>query len=102
MKEYEYDYEQEALRYVAEIKELPTSLRPQTQLMRLERIIAEACGGLQAGTPLDFTYEDGEWKGYRQIGIITVDEHMIFLLKCCQKALVQEMQQPSDKKIQPD
>ena len=97
MKEQGYDYELEAQNFIAEIKDLPTSLRPQGQLAHLERIIAEASGGLKVGKPLDFTYEDGEWKGYRQIGTVTVNEQVIFFLICCQKALTQEMEQPHNR-----
>ena len=85
MKEQGYDYEREALHFIAEIQSLPTSLRPQAHLTHLERNIAEASGGLKVGNPPDFLYEDGEWKGYRQIGIITVDEHIIFFLKMLSK-----------------
>lgn len=87
-----YDYEFEAQGFLAEIARLPTSLRPKRQLSHIERTIAKASGGLKVGKPLDFTYEDGVWRGYKQIGIITADEHVIFSLKCCARIVEQEME----------
>jgi hypothetical protein len=91
-KESGYNYEYEAQQFLAEIACLPTSLRPRRQLYHVERTIAEASGGLMSGNPVDFTYEDGEWKGYKQIGIITADEHVIFSLKCCERVVAEEME----------
>ena len=91
MKESGYDYEYEAQQFLAEIDGLPTSLRPKGQLYHVERTIAEALGGLKAGKPLDFTYEEGVWKGYRQIGIIIADEQVIFSLKCCERVVEREI-----------
>ena len=90
-KETGYDYEYEAQQFLAEIAALPTSLRPQRQLSHVERTIAEAVGGLRAGKPLDFTYETGVWKGYKQISIIVADEQVIFSLKCCERVVAQEL-----------
>src|SRR6266702_4783780 len=73
-----YDYENEAQQFIAEIECLPTSMRPKGQLYHVERTIAEASGGLKSGKPLDFTHKEGVWKGYKQIGIVTADEHVIF------------------------
>jgi hypothetical protein len=70
---------------------LPTSLRPRGQLYHVERTIAEASGGLKAGKPLDFTYEEGVWKRYKQIGIVIADEWVIFSLKCCERVVAQEL-----------
>ncbi len=83
MEKPEYEYEDEAQQFLSEIASLPLSLRPKGQLYHVERKIAEASGGLIAEKPLDFTYEDGVWKGYKQIGIVIADERMIFSLKCC-------------------
>ena len=90
-KEPGYDYEYEAQQFLAEIAALPTSLRPQRQLSHVERTIAEAVGGLKARKPLDFTYETGVWKGYKQIDIIVADEQVIFSLKCCERVVAQEL-----------
>ena len=90
-KEPRYDYEYEAQQFLAEIAGLPTSLRPQRQLSHVERTIAEASGGLKAGKPVDFTYETGVWKGYKQIGMIVADEQVIFSLKCCERVIAQEL-----------
>ncbi len=90
-KESGYDYEDEAQQFLAEIAGLPTSLRPRGQLYHVERTIAEASGGLKAGKPLDFTYEEGVWKGYKQIGIVIADEWVIFSLKCCERVVAQEL-----------
>ena len=87
-----YEYEDEAQQFLAEIACLPVSLRPKGQLYYVARKIAEASGGLIAGKPLDFTYEVGEWQGYKQIGIIIADERIIFSLKCCERILAQEIE----------
>lgn len=92
VKEPVYDYEYEAQQFLTEIESFLTSLRPKGQLYHVECTIAESLGGLKAGKPLDFTYEDGVWKGYKQIGIIVADERVIFSLKCCEKVVAQEME----------
>ena len=92
MKTPAYEYEDEAQQFLAEIACLPLSLRPKGQLYHVERKIAEALGGLTAGKPLDFTYEEDVWKGYKQIGIVIADERMIFSLKCCARFLAQEIE----------
>ena len=92
MEESGYDYEYEAQQFLVEIAGLPTSLRPQGQLYHVERTIAEASGGLKSGKPLDFTYQEGIWKGYKQIGIVIADERVIFSLKCCERVVGQEIE----------